>query len=259
MPTMAEIFTRPDRKLRGSAAERYRESEEFQHASVVAPRHAQRTPFAQDSLTEIPADSSHNYNPIKSGNHQPQKDLKRLNRAQLQPTDSSTTPANPRQQCLDFAPQIVAPRPRASIETLKKSSTAALNRPLIGPIKPQALDRLSLPSRTLPLNELEHLSIEIWSTHSAFVTIKQQATNKSQSLCSVGFAHSHASKRIDLHAVLTSLRTQPIRRPINSVWRANGKHHTPKPRALFNPSQQKIERCWLLQARPAPAALWEHN
>lgn len=161
MLTMAEIFTRPDRKLRGSAAQRYRESEEFRRASVVAPRHAQSTPPAKDCIAKIPADSWPNYKPSASSDHCPPKDLKQVEEVQRQTTDRSTAPASPRQQCPDFIPQIVAQRPWASTKT----SIAALDEPLKWSAAPQPPEQFPISAGTPPLKEAEHLSFKIWCTH----------------------------------------------------------------------------------------------
>lgn len=48
MKTMAEIFTKPIQNMRGAAAERYRQSEEYRRAHVTAPSHATHQAIGPD-------------------------------------------------------------------------------------------------------------------------------------------------------------------------------------------------------------------
>lgn len=254
-PTMAEIFTRPDRKLRGSAAERYRESEEFRRVNIVAPIRAQSTPLAKRTKTRIAADSSPGDKLEASKNHCPARDIKPLEGAQHQPANRSAETSKPQQQRLDFTQQIGAQRFWENGVTIKNVLLAGLNEFLKAP-SPLPLSRVLLQSGTPLLKKPGCRRLKIWSTYSAFATSEHQFASNWQSLCSVGFAHSPASKCIDLNAVL---RTLPIRRASRELARTTGQHHSPKIHAPVNPSQHKIKRCWLLQARPAPASLWAHR
>lgn len=53
MKTMAEIFTKPIQNMRGAAAERYRQSEEYRRAHVTAPSHATHQAIGPD-ITNVP-------------------------------------------------------------------------------------------------------------------------------------------------------------------------------------------------------------